>query len=419
MRVDNAGKIYPAAKRRNWTALFRLSATLGEKVDPEVLYEAQKLTLERFPSFKTRLRRGLFWYYLEEQYGCPDIQEDVKNPCVYMNLRKNQGFMFRVRYFDRTIALEVFHVLSDGMGGTCFLLTLVAEYLRLKYGANIPRGGIIFDCSEEPAPDETEDAYLRFARDAQLSRKEADSYYLRGTRESADTIHVTTGHIPVDDVLTRAHEAGVTLTEYLAAAMIVAIDGIQKSTGVKRSRMKPVKVGIPVNLRKFYPTRTVRNFASYINPGIDPKLGDYTFEEVLKVVHHQMSLENTEKMLNAKFSKNVHTERIRFLQAMPLFIKNIAMKWTFNMVGDRKTTSSISNLGNIKLPDEMQKYVERLDFLLGPLSRNRVVCGALSYNGVLTMNFIRTIEESTLEREFFRVLVKLGIHVKISSNVGY
>lgn len=419
MRVDNAGKIYPAARRRNWTALFRVSATLTEAIDPELLEEAQNITLKRFPGFRTRLRRGLFWYYLEEQQCYPELQEDVANPCVYMNLKQNNRFMFRVRYYNKTIALEVFHILSDGTGGACFLLTLVAEYLRLKYSAQIPCGGFILDCTDEPNPDETEDAYLKFARSATMSRKEADSYYLKGTPESDDCIHITTALIPTEDVLDRAHAAGVTLTEYLAAVMIMAIDKIQKASGIKRHRMKPIKIGIPVNLRKFYPTNTLRNFASYINPGIDPKLGDFTFEEVLNIVHHQMSLENTEKMLNAKFSTNVQVERNHLLRIVPLFIKNIAMKFTFNRVGDRKTTTSISNLGNIVLPKEMSSYVERLDFTLGPLSKNRVVCGMLSYNGVLVINFLRTIKESTLEREFFRALVKLGIHVKISSNRGF
>ena len=35
MRLDNAAKIYPAAKRRNWTNFFRLSATLTEPVDTD------------------------------------------------------------------------------------------------------------------------------------------------------------------------------------------------------------------------------------------------------------------------------------------------------------------------------------------------------------------------------------------------
>jgi NRPS condensation-like uncharacterized protein len=179
---------------------------------------------------------------------------------------------------------------------------------------------------------------------------------------------------------------------------------------------KPVKVCIPINLRRFYPTNTMRNFASYVNPGIDPKYGEYDFDETLSTVHHYMRSEVTEKLLNAKISTNVRSEKMRVLRLTPLFIKNFFMKIVFNRVGDRKSSTTISNLGVVNLPEEMSRYVKRMDFILGPLSRNKVVCAALTYNGQLVLNFTRTIQESSVEREFFRRLVKLGISVKIESN---
>ena len=67
MRLDNAAKIYPAARRNNWSNVFRLSFTLKEEVDPEVLQQALEVTVKRFPSIAARLRRGLFWYYLDRK----------------------------------------------------------------------------------------------------------------------------------------------------------------------------------------------------------------------------------------------------------------------------------------------------------------------------------------------------------------
>ena len=150
MKLDNAAKIYPAAKRRNWKALFRLSATLTEEVEPAVLEEAQRSTLARFPSFALKLKRGMFWYYLEYNEGGPQVKPDGPYPCAPMDFKENGGFMFRVRYHGKRIAVEIFHVLTDGSGGLCFLKTLVAEYLRLKYGAGIPRDSEILDCSASP-----------------------------------------------------------------------------------------------------------------------------------------------------------------------------------------------------------------------------------------------------------------------------
>ena len=421
MRLDNAAKIYPAAKNRNWTALFRLSAEFTEKIDVAALEEAQKNVLTRFPHYAQRLKKGLFWYYLEQNDGMPAVTEDVGNPCVRMNLCENKRFMFRVRYYDKRIAVEIFHVLADGTGGLCFLKTLAAEYLKIRYGADIPRGNGILDCTEPPKKSDIEDAYLKYARKTTNSRTEKKAYYIKGTDEPIDVVHITTGIIPVEDVLEKAKCAGVTLNEYLTAVMIAVIDKMQREEkkGKFFHGLKPIKINVPVDLRKFYDTNTLRNFALFVNPGIDPRYGEYRFEEILKIVHCYMGLEATEKMLNAKFSANVNNEKIKLLRITPLFIKNAIMKMLYIVWGDRQTSTTISNLGRVELPEEMAKYVTRMDFILGPLLKNRDVCAALSYNGTLYLNFTRTIAEPTLEREFFRYLVKQGIHVKIESNQTY
>ena len=198
MRLDNAAKIYPASMRRDWMAMFRLSATLVEPVDPEVLRAALARTLTRFPWFAVRMRRGMFWYYLEHNDAPPIVEEDVRNPCLPMRAKDSRGYAFRVRYYGNRIAVEIFHVLTDGTGGLCFLKTLVAEYLTLRYGISIPRGGDVLDCDDPPDPGEMEDGFLACAGNMTRSRSEADSFHLSGTRERDGFIHVTTGVIPVD-----------------------------------------------------------------------------------------------------------------------------------------------------------------------------------------------------------------------------
>lgn len=416
MKLDNAAKIYPAAKRRKWKALFRLSAELTEEIDPDILALAQKSTLARFPGFALELKRGVFWYYLEQKDEQPDIRQDAGYPCTRMDFRENKGFMFRVRYYRRRIAVEIFHVLADGTGGICFLKTLVAEYLRIKYNAEIPRDSEILDCSQTPAAEETEDAYLKYAKNVKRPRREPTAYHIKGIKESEDFINMVTGIIPVEKVLSCAKEKKVSLTEYLTSVMIIAADKIQRQSHRTQSGLKPVKILIPINLRRFYPTNTMRNFSIYVTPGIDPRYGQYSFDEVLLAVHHYMRSEVTEKLLGAKISTNVRSENNKMLRVAPLFIKNMAMKLTFKLVGDRKSTTTISNLGVVHLPPQMAQYVTRMDFILGPPAQNKVACAVLTYNGNLIINFTRTIKESMLEREFFRHLVKLGIPVKIESN---
>lgn len=415
MQLDNAAKIYPAAKKRGWMALFRLSMDLREDIDPDVLSQALSNTLKRYPTFEVRIRKGLFWFYLEHNSEIPTVLPDVCCPCPYLNQSFNKNFSFRVRYYKKRIAVEFYHILTDGTGGMHFLKTLTAEYLRIKKGLSVSKKNILL-CGEKPDNTEVEDSFKTYVSDYSIGRQEPDSYKISGKHERDGFVNLTCGILDASEVIAKAKEKNVTVTEYLTSAMILAIMRIQESEVKRKRKHKHVKVCIPINLRRFFPSKTVRNFASYVNPGIDPRTGEFTFDDILKSVHHQMGLEVTPQNLGAKFTANVRSERNPILRIFPLFMKNIAMKIAYRMVGDRKSSTIISNLGIVDLPDEMKEEVTRADFMIGPLFENPLACGVLSYNGRLHFNMTRTIREPKVEKEFFSVLLKLGLKVQAESN---
>ena len=413
--LDNAAKIYPPAQTEGWNALFRLSVTLSEPVDRQVLKRALLKTVGRFPNFAMKLRRGFFWYYLDKLSGAPAITDDVQNPCARMRFDENGGFSFRVRVYGRRIAVEIFHVITDGAGGLSFLKTLTAEYLTIKYGVDIPRSGDILDCSEEPTKEELADGFLTHAGPRSIPLREPDAYHLFGTPEK-DFLHVTTGIMSTDELSARAKALGVTVTEYLVTVLLFAAADWKKAKGGAMQRGKPVKVSVPVNLRKLFGCKTLRNFANYANVGLDTRLGEYGFEEAAKIVHHQLKLETDPHRLAAKIASNVNIEKSIFMRLVPRVIKNPIMHVAYRAKGDRKSTTCISNLGLVTVPDEMRPYIERFDFMLGSLAENPVASAAASYDGKLVINFTRTISESFLERAFFTRLVKMGVHVLLESN---
>jgi hypothetical protein len=417
MKLDNAAKIYPPARTRGWTAMFRLSITLTEPIDPDALEKAQTAVLKRIPTFAYRLRRGVFWYYFEHMQGAPELQRDVGNPLVRMDLDENGHFMYRVRYYGRRIAVEFFHALTDGTGGMSFLLTLAAEYLRVKYGLDIPADGPILDCRVPPRPEEMEDSFLRHARDVGASRAERPAYHARGTPEHTHFLNITTGIMPQAAVIAKAKEYGVSVTALFAALLIDGLQEIQFADERKRKRRLPVKVLVPINLRRFYGAKTVRNFASYVNVGVNSQYGRYTFEEILNAVKHTMGLEIVEKTLNARMAANVNAEKNPLIRAMPLIMKAPFMRLMFVLQGDRYNSTTLSNLGVVKLPEAMRAHVSRLDFLLGVPARNPVTCACLSYGGNVYLNFSRRIREPMVERAFFTALVKMGVPVKVESNL--
>ena len=229
-------------------------------------------------------------------------------------------------------------------------------------------------------------------------------------------LNLTTLMVPVDAVRKCAKEHHVSVTELLAAAMMKAICELQAEQTPRRRHRKPVKVLLPVNLRQMFPSRTLRNFASYVTPEIDPRLGDYTFDEICRVVHYRMGLENDPRMMGAKIATNVASERSPVLRVMPLFVKNLAMKLVFDAVGERKSCLCLSNLGSVRLPETMAPYVRRMDFIIGVQAAAPHGCAVVSWNGTAYINCIRNIREPELELHFYQVLHELGLPVKAESN---
>ena len=416
MGLDNAAKIYPAARTSNWTNVFRLSATLKDEVDREVLQSALDVTVRRFPSIAVRLRRGTFWYYLEEIPHAPAVKDEKSYPLARMPFDDIRSCAFRVIIYKKRIAVEFFHALTDGNGGMVFLKTLVAEYLSEKYGAIIPNELGVLDRLEIPKEEELEDCFPKHSGKIAASRKEADSYRIWGESEKDGFCNNTTFIIDSEALTDLAHSYGVTVTAVIAAAFIKAGINLQNEEIYSVKRKKPVKVLIPCDLRRIYGSKTLRNFVLYSTPGVDPRLGEYTFREISEIVYKQMSLDITQKNMSSRIKTNVKDEENMILKLTPLFIKNIVMKAVFTMCGEKKSMLTVSNLGVVKIPDKMAEFVERFDFVLSVQSSAPYNAGVLSYGGKTYINVIRNIRESRLEKQLYSVLRKEGIDVKVESN---
>ena len=191
LRLDNAAKIYPAARRQNWSNVFRVSVTLSEKVDTAVLQSALDVTARRFPSLAARLRKGVFWYYLQELDHAPAISEEWSYPLAQMSAEEVRRCAFRVIAYENRIAVELFHSLTDGNGALVFLKTLTAEYLQQKYGVYIPAEDGVLGRLEEPTEEELEDSFQKYAGNAPASRKGNDAWRFWGSahRKGSDQLY--------------------------------------------------------------------------------------------------------------------------------------------------------------------------------------------------------------------------------------
>ena len=142
-RLDTAALIFPAIARRDWSNAFRVSATLDEPIDPDTLQRAADDLRPRFPSFYVTLRKGMFWYYLEESRESVKVQNDYAYPLTFMSSRELKHNCLRVLVYRNRVAVEFFHSLADGRGGCVYLCNLIACYLELKEAISIPCEGLI------------------------------------------------------------------------------------------------------------------------------------------------------------------------------------------------------------------------------------------------------------------------------------
>lgn len=415
-RLDLSAIVYPTLQRRDFSSVYRLSVVLKEEIDPAVLQQAVDQVMPRFPTYKAAIRKGVFWRYLEpNNRPGPFVQPDVKNPCQPMHFKGNNRYLVRFYYYGGRIALEAHHSLGDGTGGMCLLMTVTAQYLRLKYQARIRPEGFVLDVEGVPDPEELEDAYMRYANARVCPPRPGEkTYRVRGTMEPFYTLNIVDGIMSVSQVIQVAKRYNATVTEYLNAVLIYAL--LQKQGQEKGRRQRPVKIAIPVNLRRFFPSRTLRNFITMIYPGVDPRLGEYTFPEIVEQVHHYMRYYLNEKLLRGDITTNAATQRNPLIRVVPLFIKDFVVRQFYTKVQDKNSSAGLTNMGALQVPASMKPYIERFDIYMGQPFSSRTNCAIISYGDVLTVNFASSIIEADVERYFFRRLVQDGIHVRIESN---
>ncbi len=414
-KLDLSAIVYPTLQRRDFSSVYRLSVLLKEEIDPGLLQKALDMTLPRFPTYKVAIRKGVFWRYLEpNNRPGPFVMPDIKNPCMPMPFKANNRYLIRVYYYGRRISLEAHHCLGDGTGGMCVLQTLTAVYLGLK-GHNVKPSGFVLNIDDAPDEEELEDAYMRYANARVCPPRPSEkAYRVRGTKEPFYTLNIIDGIMSVKELMAVAGKYNATLTEYLNSVLLYAL--LQKQEKEPHLRLKPVKIAMPVNLRRFFPSKTLRNFITMVYPSIDPRLGDYTFDEIVTHVHNFMRYYINEKLLRGDITTNASTQRNPFIRVVPLFIKDFVVRTFYTKIQDKNSSAGLTNMGAMKVPEDMKKHIERFDIYMGQPFSSRTNCAIISFEDTLTINFASSIVENDVERFFFRKLVQDGIHVKIESN---
>lgn len=413
-KLDNAATIFPGQNTQRWSNIFRFSIVLDRQVKPELLERALEETLARFPCFDVRIRRGFFWYYFEKNgASAPPVMPDIKNPCYRIRFNENRRFLFRVYYRHNRLSVDFYHALCDGYGASRFLCTLAARYLALD-GVPAGTGGAVLEIGQEATAAELEDSFERYASSkAKLKRFNGFVYHAEGTRLPHHTLHLTTGFMPLDMVSAKAKSCGVTITEYVAA---VLLDIMVRKQAREQQKTKRVSIQIPVNLRNHFPSHSLRNFVLCLNISVDPMLGEYTFDEILRAVKLGIRTENDPKRLNALMSANRRLQTNPLMRVLPLALKKAGIGVHFRISGEQSTSVLFTNFGRVELPAGMRNHIESLIFAAGPGILNGARWGAVGCGNVFALTCSNVYRETDIEKEVFTRFVRAGIPVRVESN---
>lgn len=403
-KVDNVAKVFLATASRRDPRVIRISCTLQDPVQPELLNEALRSTAREWPQFQVTLHRGLFWHYFESTDLLPTVHEEDKAPCapLYVPERRNR-LLYRVTYFNNRINLEMFHALTDGNGGFLFLKSIVHNYLSLCHpqellGAATPNSA--------SAGEREQDSFRKFYGASKRSnvQKDPKACHLRGLRLPYDQLQFFEAHLSVKEVLAKARELGVSMTSYIGASMMLAI--YAEIPALERS--KPITISLPVNLRNYYPSETARNFFNSVYVGIVVKETDTPetlatqFDALLK---EKLLPEN----IRAQMDEFETLEHMPGIRPVPLVIKNAVVN-LFTQNADKRVTAVLSNMGRLSVPEKLTPYVRSFSAFSSAKTLFTVVT---SYGDDLVLGTASALRSTNVLSRLYRGFVQNGLAVTL------
>ena len=413
-KLDNTAQLFPVIAREGMSNVYRVSVLLKEDIDGTALQLALEKVLPHFDIFRMTLKKGIFWHYFEEnKRPAPRVMEESEYPCLFINPYENNHYFFRMSYYGNRINLEVFHAITDGNGALNFLKEITYQYIRLKHPELT---GKVKDTLMSETSLDAEDSYLsNYKKKEPKTYKTKRAVIMKGEKLAANQLAITHGIMPIADIKAAAKSYGVTINQYLVGVYTWAI---YKSYLNGKQSDKPITTCVPVNLRPYFESDTNKNFFVVVSAVFEPTEPSYTFEEVLQIVTNSLKEQITKENLEKLFSYNVSNEMNVLLRAIPLFLKNIAMKQVYNASAKANTTT-ITNLGILKTSDPYSVYIERFQAILSMSKGQNMKMTVISYEDKLTLTFSAGIILSNVQKTFFRKLSEDGIDVTIETNGVY
>ena len=411
-KLDNSAKIFPLSASKKYSTVFRYSAVLKENIDKQILEKAVEKALVRYKAFKVKMKSGFFWFYFEENTKKPVVKEELYYPCKRIDPLSNNDYLFSVTYFERKINIEIFHSLTDGSGGLIFFREIIYNYLEMTHKELLN----MEERKTRRVEFDTEDSYMaNFEKKAKDNGSGKRAYILKGKELKFNQVSVNHLMINNDDLKNECTKYNVSTTQYLTSVLIWSVLNANVfKYEKKRKNKKPIKVCIPVNLKKYFKSKTISNFFSFISIDAEMEICD-SFEKITKFVKNEFERKLTEEEILKTMSGTVRIGNNIFISFIPLFLKIIIIRSIYREI-QKYFSITYSNVGKVGIIKKYQDYIESFMVLIAPEHIEKIKCSSCTYMDKVIFTFTSVLNDNSIEKFFYDFLKEQNVKVEVESN---
>ena len=212
--------------------------------------------------------------------------------------------------------------------------------------------------------------------------------------------------MPLQDILKRSRELGVGLTSYISAALIIAF----MHDMPVQSYTTPISLSIPVNLRNYYPSESLRNFFNNVELTHYPSDKD-SFQSIATQLDRMLKETLTPEKIKLHMNHFLSLQKNAAIRAVPLFLKQPGLKFLTKQ-SDKHVSAVVSNLGIMKIPEQLSQYI---DYYSAFCSSENTFVTTTSYKDKLVLGITNPYVNTGVVKEFIRSFTKNNIPVRIYS----
>ncbi len=353
MNIGANDKFFFLLSYHGKAAVMQFAFTLTEDIEATLLSKAAATAIKAFPLFGLRPVIDSDGKLVMEEANeeIPIALDDGKTVCLGSD--DTGGYLFRITYKDRCIKVVASHAIGDGRSIMSFSLTLLYYYL-LNTGKEIDSQGMLYTAENSTDTTLTENLFDRIssveASEAMASQEPAENLFYApeekiylGTPDSKRL------------VLSWDQKRFMEIVKEEKTTPLIFIHDLMARTMYEYYSLedKTITAFVPVDLRGMLSSNSQANFTFNVDLPIDDKLLDMPSTE--RYARLKEMLNEAIKIQNIAAAVEAVRPVYKTLDTMS-FSGDVGLDNLFDIT---KSTRSylLSNIGLIKMPEDMKKYV--------------------------------------------------------------